>query len=245
MPVRMWFALLACSCSGSALPSDLAPLGLRLGSQQARSYDAAIPTPESMFGFRFGDWHHRPDQVETYFRTVADVSPRVRFSTLGRTYQGRTLFKVVVTSPENQSRIDAIRSANLRLSTAPEGVGDAELGRMPAVLWLGYGVHGNEASATESAMAVLYHLAAGRGPTIDRILRETVVIIEPNMNPDGRARHVEWISMHRSRNANADPRDREKFEPWPGSRSNHFWFDLNRDWLPAVQPETQARLSAF
>lgn len=245
MPFRMCVALLASALAASAAASDLAPLGLRLGSTQARSYDPAIPTPESLFGFQFGDWHHRPDQVEAYFRAVAQASPRVRFSAIGRSYQGRTLYTVVVTSPDNQTRLDAIRAANRRLSTEPDRVSDAELARMPTILWLGYGVHGNEASATESAMAVLYHLAAGRGPTIDRILRETVVVIEPNMNPDGRSRHVEWISMHRSRHANPDPRDREKAEPWPGSRTNHFWFDLNRDWLPAVQLETQARLAAF
>ncbi|MFQ3586818.1 MAG: M14 family zinc carboxypeptidase [Fimbriimonadaceae bacterium] len=245
MPCRICVALAAMALAASAASSDLAPLGLRVGSTQARSYDRAVPTPESLFGFRFGDWHHRPEQVETYFRTVASISPRVRFFPIGRSYQGRNLFVVVVTSPDNQTRLDAIRAANRRLSSEPDRVADSDLERMPTVLWLGYGVHGNEASATEAAMAVLYHLAAGRGPTIDRILRETVVVIEPNMNPDGRSRHVEWISMHRSRHPNPDPRDREKAEPWPGSRTNHFWFDLNRDWLPAVQLETQARLVAF
>jgi hypothetical protein len=116
---------------------------------------------------------------------------------------------------------------------------------MPAVVYLGYSVHGNEASGTEAAMLLLYHLAAGTGPAISSVLDSTIVIIDPMLNPDGRDRFVDWVNGYRGSVVTADPEHRELREPWPFGRTNHYLFDLNRDWLPAVHAESQGRLELF
>ncbi len=209
------------------------------------SYDASIPRPEQVTGHVIGRRHTRPDQIVSYFEAVAAASPRVKVSRHGETYEGRPLVHAVVTSPENHARLEAIRVANLRLSRGDGQVSDRELDSWPVVVWLGYSVHGNEAAPAEAALLLLYHLAAGSGGGVEQILQNTVILLLPMLNPDGRSRFVEWVNSSRSRVAVSDPQHREHNEPWPGGRGNHYWFDLNRDWLPARLRETQARLDLY
>ena len=209
------------------------------------AYDPAIPRPESVIGHVVGTTHTRSHLVAAYYRAVAEASDRVVVNRHGATYEGRHLVHAVVTSTANHGRLEEIRRSNHRLSDTPGEVTDAMIEAMPVVVHMGYGVHGNEASSSEAAMLVLYHLAAGSGPAVDDLLDRAVIILDPNYNPDGRDRFVNWANANRGRVATRDGQDREHVEPWPGGRTNHYWFDLNRDWLVAQHPESQGRLGLF
>ncbi len=209
------------------------------------SYDDAIPTPTEVIGHEIGTRHTRPAQVVRYFEAVAEVSDRVRLREHGRTYEGRRLIHAVVTSPSHQNNLEQIRRANRRVTTAAGQVTDADLEDRPAVVLMGYSIHGDEASGTEAALLLLYHLAAGNGPDVEAALQNAVTIIDPMFNPDGRDRFVDWVNGNRGGTPTADPQDREHNQPWPGGRTNHYWFDLNRDWLPGQHPASQGRLNYF
>lgn len=208
-------------------------------------YDKEIPRPESIIGHKIGKKHTHSHQVNAYYQAVAERSTRVVVKPHGATYEGRTLVHAVVTSPENHRRLEKIRQRNHRLSDTPGEVSNNMIESMPIVIQMGYGVHGNEASSSEAAMLVLYHLAAGIGPALNSLLDSAVIILDPNYNPDGRERFVNWVNSNRGRIATQDNQDREHVEPWPGGRTNHYLFDLNRDWLAAQQPESQGRLALF
>ncbi|MCL7962643.1 MAG: M14 family metallopeptidase [marine benthic group bacterium] len=209
------------------------------------SYDEAIPRPDEVLGFEVGTRHTRPEELARYFEAVDASSDRVRLERHGFTHEGRPLIHAIVSAPENLARLEEIRAANLRLFASAESVSDRELETMPAVVYLAYSVHGNEASGSEASLLALFHLAAGRGPAVEDALSDLVVIIDPSLNPDGRDRFVDWVNRNRGRVPSTDPQDLEHNEPWPGGRTNHYWFDLNRDWLPVTQPESRARLALF
>lgn len=207
-------------------------------------YDPDIPVPSATLGYEVGDWHVRHDQLIAYLRTVADASDRVYFEEFGRTHEGRPLVVLTISSPSNLERIEEIREQHLRL-TDPERSSDVEIGGMPAVCYLAYSVHGDESSGANASMLVAYWLAAAQGPEIEDILANTIILLDPALNPDGLAHFGEWANSHRGRRPVGDPSNREREAAWPGGRTNHYWFDLNRDWLLAQQPESQARLSLY
>lgn len=209
------------------------------------TYRADVPLPDSVLGFQIGERHTRPDEVVRYVEAVAASSDRVVYDEYARSWEGRPLVQAILTSPANHARLEQIRQANLRLSNTPAQVSDAEIASMPAIVWMGYSVHGNEASGTEAALLTLYHLAAGQGSEIDAVLENTVVLLDPMYNPDGRARFVDWANAYRGAVPVGDTQDAEHNEAWPYGRTNHYWFDLNRDWLPAVNPEAAGRLALF
>ena len=229
-------------------PAGFAPDRLPLDpplSARGVTYSPAIPTPDAVLGTRVGTRHLRPDEIAAFTRAMDAASDRIVVEEYARTYEGRPLVQAIISSPENLARIDAIRAVNLRLSDAPGSVSDADLEGMPAVVWMGYSVHGNEASGADAAVLTLYHLAAGQGAGIDSLLRNTVILLDPLYNPDGRSRFVEWATRSRGAIPMGDLQDLEHNEPWPGGRTNHYWFDLNRDWLPALHPESAGRLARF
>jgi hypothetical protein len=230
------FAALAAGSSAQTLPIN-APLPIKGVS----SYDSAIPQPQDVIGFRIGTSHTRSDLIAKYFDAVDAKSARVMVQRQGLTYEGRELYHAIVASPENMKRLDAIQKQNRRLLFEADKVTDQELEKMPMVIWMGYGVHGNEASSSEAAMLAIYHLAAAKGEWIDRLLDNVVIILDPNYNPDGRDRFVNWVNSNRGFTSTDDTNDREHREPWPGGRTNHYLFDLNRDWLPLTQVESQVR----
>ena len=238
------FGLICALVPGTVRAQDL-PFAMEVRVPGVESYDPAIPRPESVIGHVVGDTHTRSHLVADYYRAVADASDRVVVSRHGATYEGRHLYHAVVTSPANQARLEEIRRANHQLSDAPGEVSNAMIETMPVVVHMGYGVHGNEASGPEAAMLVLYHLAAGNGPAVDGLLDRAVIIMDPNYNPDGRDRFVNWVNANRGRVATRDGQDREHAEPWPGGRTNHYWFDLNRDWLVAQHPSSKGRVGLF
>ena len=233
-----------CFITGSIQAQRL-PFAMDVQVPGVTRYNPDIPAPDAVIGHVVGTRHTRSHLVEEYYRTVATACSRVVVAQHGATYEGRRLVHAVVTSPENHTRLEEIRQNNHKLSDTPDEVTDEMIADMPGVIHLGYGVHGNEASSSEAAMLVLYHLAAGEGPAVDDLLDRVVVIIDPNYNPDGRDRFVNWANGNRGHVPTQDAQDREHIEPWPGGRTNHYWFDLNRDWMPAQHPESQGRLQLF
>ncbi len=209
------------------------------------TYAESIPRPEAVLGYVLGTRHTEPHRVVEYFQAVAGTSDRVTVAEHGRTHEGRPLIHAVVTSPRNHGRLESILDANRALSDSPASVAPEDLAGMPAIVILGYSVHGNEASGTEAGILTLYHLAAGIGSPVESLLDSLVILIDPMLNPDGRDRFVGWVNRNRGATHTLDSQDREHREPWPGGRTNHYWFDLNRDWIPARQPETRARLELF
>lgn len=209
--------------------------------------DPAVPTPASVLGYPLGQRFTQHHRVLDYLHALDAASDRVTLWTYGETYEGRPLTLVAISSPQNLARLEEIRNQQLRLAW-PAGLGTRELqelqARAPAIVWLGYGVHGNESSSTEAAMATAYVLAAGQGPNAVP-LDDVVVLIEPLLNPDGRERYVHGYLQRRGAQADAAPEGMEHFEDWPGGRFNHYLTDLNRDWAWGTQQETRARLAAY
>ncbi|SEA86191.1 M14 family zinc carboxypeptidase [Alkalimonas amylolytica] len=204
------------------------------------SFDADVPRPEQTAGFAMGEWHWRHDQIQHYFERLAAHSALATLQVIGYSHERRPLLQLVVSSEQNLARLDSIRQQNLAQSQGQTLAEDA-----PVIIWLGYGVHGNEPSATHAAVALAYYLTAVQSSEVEQWLDEAVIIIQPSLNPDGHDRFSHWVNMHRGKTPVADPQHREHVEPWPNGRPNHYWFDLNRDWLLLQHPESQARISEY
>ncbi|MBW2277344.1 MAG: zinc carboxypeptidase, partial [Deltaproteobacteria bacterium] len=204
------------------------------------TFDSRVPTPASVLGFEPGEWHVRHDQLERYLRTLAAASDRVEIEQTGLTNEGRALLLLTVSAPDNLARIDEIRRQHLDSLNGGEPDNDG-----PLIVWEGFSVHGNEPSGANASMLFAYYLAAGQGAEIERMLADTVILIDPAINPDGLGRFAQWANSHRGQNLVSDPNHREHHEVWPNGRTNHYWFDLNRDWLLLVQPESRARVAKF
>lgn len=209
------------------------------------NYDAAIPAPADFLGYELGTQFTFYADVVAYIKALADASDRVTLHEYGHTHEGRKLHYLVITTLENQSRIEEIRQNNLRLAHDQNGDASLLIAQQPVITWLSYNVHGNEPSSTEAAMQVAYRLAAGQDAAVTDLLDDTVVIIDPAINPDGRDRYVYWYRSMQGTPLRTDAMDLEHDEPWPGGRTNHYWFDLNRDWAWLVHPESQGRIAAY
>lgn len=203
--------------------------------------DPQIAAPEQILGFKIGDWHVRHDQIQRYFEVLAEQSPRVHLEVIGYTHEQRPLLQLVISSAQNISRLDQIRQQHIQ--QARQGSDIAE--NAPVVVWLGYSVHGNEASAANAAMVLAHYLTSVNSQEVNGWLDNTVILLQPVLNPDGHDRFAVWVNMHKGLNAVADPQHREHNEPWPNGRSNHYWTDLNRDWLLLQHPESRARIAQF
>lgn len=208
------------------------------------SYDPTVPTPEQVLGMVPGEWHVRHDQLLKYMDAVAAASDRVTIERTGRTYEHRDLVMLTITSPANHANIESIREQHLTLSD-PDRSANQNIADMPVVLYQGYSVHGNEPSGANAALLYVYHLAAAQGPEIDAALANAIILVDPSFNPDGLERFAQWVNSRRAMNLSSDPDNLEQNEPWPGGRTNHYWFDLNRDWLPLRHPESIARMQNF
>ncbi|HEY5691926.1 MAG TPA: M14 family zinc carboxypeptidase [Cyclobacteriaceae bacterium] len=205
-------------------------------------FDSNIPTPEQFLGYPIGDWHTRHDQIVSYFEELARISPKAHFQIIGYTNERRPQVVLTITNPENYARIDQIQKEHASLTDPNQTVA---INNMPVIVILGYNVHGNEPSSSEAAMLTAYYLVASQGDQANKILSESVIHIDPNYNPDGRDRHSTWANMHKGFPPVADPMDREHNEGWPRGRFNHYWFDLNRDWLPLAHVESQNRIEFY
>jgi hypothetical protein len=211
---------------------------------QDNSYDQKIPTPESILGFQVGEWHVSHDKLVEYMKALAKASDRISIENRGTTYEGRPLLLLTITSPKNHQNIEAIRTEHLKLSDASAS-SSLSTATMPLVMYQGYSIHGNEASGANAGLLVAYYLAAAEGNYINELLDNTVILFDPSYNPDGLNRFASWVNTHKSQNLSTDPNDREYSEAWPRGRTNHYWFDMNRDWLASQLPESQARIKSF
>lgn len=208
------------------------------------TYDSLVPTPAEVLGHEVGEYHVSHDRLVQYMRVLDDVSDRITLETIGQTHEGRPLLILTITSPANHRNIETIRTEHLQL-TDPSRSSGLNTASMPAVFYVGCSIHGNEPSGSNASLLIAYHLAAAQGGEIERALQNTVILLDPSFNPDGMQRFASWVNSRRSKMISPDPNDMEHHEPWPGGRTNHYWFDLNRDWLVAQQPESAARIKKF
>jgi hypothetical protein len=207
------------------------------------TFDTAIPSPESFLGYEIGEWHTRYDRLVAYFTKLAEVSDMAELKTIGYTNQLRPLVVLVISDRNNIQNLESIRTNHLKLTDPNEPLPDVS--QMPAIINLAYSVHGNEPSGGEASILTAYWLLASQSELAKEIRENAVVMIDPAINPDGRDRHTNWANMHKGFPPVADPLDREHNEIWPSGRVNHYWFDLNRDWLPLAQVELQKKIAWY
>lgn len=204
-----------------------------------------VPSPEAFLGYPLGAHFTPHHTIVGYFKAVAAAAPeRMKLEQYGTTNEGRPLLLAFIASPENLRRLDEIRANNLRLAGVMRDGKTADE-HAPVIVWLSYNVHGNEPASSETAMKMLYWLVNPASKQASSWLGNVVVIIDPCMNPDGRDRYVNWYNDIVGLRPNPDPQAREHQEPWPRGRTNHYNFDLNRDWAWQTQKETQERMSRY
>ena len=209
------------------------------------NYDPAITTPEEFLGWQVGDWHVSHDLQQAYMRLLAGESDRVTLEEIGRTYEDRPLLNLIVTSPENADRLDEMREMHEKWNLKDGGMRTGDLSKVPAVLYQGFSIHGNEPSGGNAAVMVAYYLAAAPYNELAKLLDNNIILFDPCYNPDGFNRFASWANSHKNKVMTSDGNDREYNEAYPRGRTNHYWFDLNRDWLPVQHPESRARIKQF
>lgn len=208
------------------------------------TYDQNIPTPEEFFGFQIGEWHLTHDRQNQYIKMLAERSPRVKLVEYARSYEMRPLVYLIITSEKNHANIDDIKARHQAISD-PTRSDQVDIATTPSILYQGFSVHGNEPSGGNAAPLVAYYLAAGQSQEVLDLLDNVVILLDPCYNPDGFNRFASWANVHKNKNMTPDPNDREYDEAWPGGRTNHYWFDLNRDWIFVQHPESRGRIEAF
>ncbi|MEM7455887.1 MAG: M14 family zinc carboxypeptidase [Planctomycetota bacterium] len=211
--------------------------------------DPAIPDSEAALRYKWGDEISSHYQIETYLHELAKAAPdRTRLVQYGSSYEGRSLNYLVISSAENIQRLDEIQEGNLKLAD-PRMIDEVEAAALiegaPAVVWLAYAVHGNEISPCDAALVTAYHLLADQREETRQMLDNLVVIIDPLQNPDGRDRFVNVFRETRGTFFQSNPSANEHAERWPRGRSNHYWFDMNRDWFRHSQQEVKHKVAAY
>ena len=208
-----------------------------------KPFDTSIPSPEEFLGYPIGDYHTRHDLVVAYMYTLAELSDKATVSVYGKTHENRKLLMLQIGTPSNLNNLEEIRQEHLKVVNPNINVTDFT--ELPLFVNLAYGVHGNEPSSTEAAMLMAYTLVASESKLVKNYLDQVIVFLDPTINPDGRDRHSNWVNSYRGEPLIADKYDIEHNEAWPRGRTNHYWFDLNRDLLLAVHPESQGRLKWY
>ncbi|WNO59809.1 M14 family zinc carboxypeptidase [Rheinheimera sp. MMS21-TC3] len=206
-----------------------------------KAENPSMPSPKQVLGFEVGQWHVRHDQIQHYFEQLAEKSSRAQLEIIGYSHEQRPMLQMVISAPENINRLQEIRQQHLAAAR-----GDAKPNEhAPVVIWLGYSIHGNEPSGANSSLLLAHYLASSEDPQVINWLKNAIILVQPSLNPDGNDRFALWANMHKGATAVADRQHREHNEPWPNGRPNHYWFDLNRDWLLLQHPESQARIAQY
>lgn len=205
-------------------------------------FDSNIPTPEQFLGYPVGSHHTRHDKIVQYLELLAERSDKAAIQTYGRTHGHRDLVMLTVTDVSNHQRMDQLQTDHLKLCDPNQ---TADYASLPIFINLGYNVHGNEPSSSEAALLTAYILVASQSQQIGDYLKNSVIFIDPTINPDGRDRHSHWANMYKGSPLVSDPQDAEHNESWPRGRTNHYWFDLNRDWLLGINPESIGKLNWY
>ena len=211
---------------------------------EIKQLNSEIPTPGEFLGFEIGQQYITYDQTVAYLRLLAQKSDRIEIVENGYSHERKPLIFLTISTKENLSDIEKIRQNHLDLCN-PDKSGKISVEQMPVITWLGYSVHGNEASGINASVVVAYILAASNDAFIQNVLRNSIIILQPALNPDGSQRYATWVNSNKAQSENSDENSREFREPAPSSRSNHYWFDLNRDWLFVQNPESYYRMEQF
>ena len=204
--------------------------------------NSSIPTPKEIIGHEVGEWHVTHDKLVQYMYALADASNRITIEDRGKTFEGRPILLLTITSEDNHNNINQIIANHKKITEYNENISTED---QPIVVYQGFSIHGNEASGSNASLLLAYYLAASDSDFVHELLKNSVILLDPSMNPDGLQRFAYWANINKNINLTSDPNDREYNEVWPGGRTNHYWFDLNRDWLPAQLPESQARIKSF
>jgi len=232
----------------STLTAQVKLIEERFAFEPELTYDKNIPSPAEVLGYRLGERFTEYAATVDYMRKLAAASDRITIGSYGETYEGRPLIYLVITSAENQGNIEEIRQNNLKLAN-PMATNATEAAAImkdnPIVVSFSYNIHGNEASSTEAAKQVAYRLAAATDAATAEMLDELVFVMYPCINPDGRSRYVSWYNSMARDVVGFEPKDLEHFAPWPNGRTNHYWFDLNRDWIWGVHPESRGHTKIY
>ena len=234
-------SVLVCMLVLAWAPANGEPLSFYLPPDTA--YDSRIPTPVATLGFEPGDRHIRHDELLTFLERLADQSERVQLRVIGHTYQDRPLVELVISSPDNLARLDYVQDRQASLQAGD--LVSARSTQIPLLVSLNYGIHGNEPSSSNAVPLVAYYLAASKDPHVGSLLQDTIIVLNPSLNPDGLSFFASWVNNNRSRFPETNRFDREHNAPWPYGRVNHYLFDLNRDWLFLQQSEMRSIVAGF
>ncbi|MCG9698052.1 M14 family zinc carboxypeptidase [Shewanella sp. Isolate11] len=199
---------------------------------------SAIESPQQFLGYPLGEWHLRHDQINYYLKQLASQSPRVSLESTGYSHERRQQLTAVITSKQNQDRLDSILAERAQVKTGTKQTG-------PLIIWLAYSIHGDEASGAHAALQVSYELSISQDPWVKELLDNAVVLITPTQNPDGFDRFSTWTNNYTGKIKVSDPKHNEHKQNWPAGRVNHYFADLNRDWLFLRHPESQGRIALF
>ena len=205
-------------------------------------FDPNIPTPEEFLGYGIGEHHTRHDRIVAYLDELAKVSDRAAIARYGMTHEYRQLVILTVTDPSNHDNLESLKTQHL---TVIDPNSTTDLSNLPIFVNLGYNVHGNEPSSSEAALLTAYTLVASQSEEVKNYIQNAVIFIDPTINPDGRDRHTSWANTYKGNPLVKDPMDAEHNEMWPRGRTNHYWFDLNRDWLLGINPESRGKLNWY
>lgn len=220
-----------------------AQVGLEYYLGDLNEYNKSIPTPQSIIGHEVGEFHISHDKLSHYVQEVSKVSDRVKLVNRGKSYENRTSWLMIITSESNHLRLEEIRKQHLKLSNSKNK--DLDVSNMPIVVYQGFSVHGDEPSGSNASLPLMYHLLASNSQETIELLDNTIILLDPSFNPDGLQRFSQWANSNKNQSLTPDPNDREYNQYWPRGRTNHYWFDLNRDMLPNQLVETNAKIKTF
>jgi hypothetical protein len=220
-----------------------AQVGLDYYLGDLSEYNKSIPTPLSVIGHEVGEFHISHDKLSHYVQEISRASNRVKLVNRGKSYENRTSWLMIITSESNHSRLEEIRKQHLELSNSKGK--DIDVSNMPIVVYQGFSVHGDEPSGSNASLPLMYHLLASNSQETIDLLENTIILLDPSFNPDGLQRFSQWANSNKNQSLTADPNDREYNQYWPRGRTNHYWFDLNRDMLPNQLVETNAKVKTF
>ena len=206
-------------------------------------YNKSIPTPESIIGHQVGEFHVSHDKLSHYVQEVSKNSNRVKLVNRGKTYENRTSWLLIITSESNHSRLEEIRKNHLELSNSKNK--NIDVTNMPIVVYQGFSVHGDEPSGTNASLPLIYHLLASNSEETKELLNDVIILLDPSFNPDGLQRFSQWANSNKNQSLNPDNNDREYNQYWPRGRTNHYWFDLNRDYLPNQLIESNFKIQTY
>ena len=229
-------------CAGVFAQNTTHNLDYYFSELDSELLDLNIPTPKEIIGHEVGEWHVSHDKLVQYMYALANASDRITIENRGKTYEGRPILLLTITSRNNQLNIDKILEEHKKITDYQQNI---KIEDQPIIVYQGFSIHGNEASGSNASLLLAYYLAASNSDFVKNMLENSIILLDPSMNPDGLQRFAYWANTNRNVNLTSDPNDREYNEIWPGGRTNHYWFDLNRDWLPVQLPESQARIKTF